>query len=100
MRILAIEKELGKPLEGDTKELLAREARQAWELYQQGIFREIYFIQDRPIAVIIMEAHDADEAKKALASLPLVEGGYIDFDIIPLKPYPGFSRLFKDDAGH
>lgn len=96
MRILAIEKELGKPMEGDTKELLEREARRAWELYQAGIFREMYFIQDRPIAVILMEAADIGDARKALSSLPLVEGGYIDFEVIPLRPYPGFSRLFKD----
>ncbi len=96
MRLLAIEKELGKPLEGDTKELLEREARRAWELYQSGIFREMYFIQDRPIAVIMMEAEDVSDARKALSSLPLVEGGYIDFEIIPLRPYPGFARLFKN----
>ena len=25
---------------------------------------------------------------------PLVEQGLIDFEVIPLAPYPGFSRLF------
>jgi hypothetical protein len=31
----------------------------------------------------------------ALATLPLVSQGLIDFDLIPLRPYPGFARLFK-----
>jgi muconolactone delta-isomerase len=97
MKILAIEKELGKKSAGDMKPILKKEARRAWELYRSGIFREIYFVQDRPLAIIIMEADTVDDAKKVLASLPLVEAGYIDFDVIPLAPYPGFARLFKDE---
>ena len=95
MRILAIERELEKAIGDDSKGLLEREARRAWELYQAGVFREIYFMEGRPIAVILMEAENVAEAKKALDSLPLVAGGYIDFDIFPLKAYPGFARLFK-----
>jgi muconolactone delta-isomerase len=75
---------------------LTEEARRAWALYQSGVFREIHFVQDRPIAVIILEANDAETVKKALSSLPLVEAGYIDFDVMPPVPYPGFTRLFKD----
>ena len=95
MKILAIEKELGKNRVDDMTRLMEKEARRAWELYQSGIFREIYFAQDRPLAIIIIEAESVDDAKKALATLPLVEAGYIDFDVVPLAPYPGFARLFK-----
>jgi len=31
-------------------------------------------------------------------SLPLVAAGLIDFDLVPLKPYPGFARLFAEGA--
>jgi len=96
MKVLAIEKELDKKSADDMKPLLAKEARRAWELYQSGVFREIYFAQDRPLAIVIMEADGVEDAKKALATLPLVEAGYIDFDVMPLAPYPGFARLFKD----
>jgi muconolactone delta-isomerase len=90
LKILAIEKEPGKKAGGDITPLLEKEARRAWELYQSGVFREIYFVRDRPLAVIILEANDVDEAKKALSSLPLVREGFIDFDVLPLAPYPGF----------
>ncbi len=96
LKILAIEKELEKKPDDEYKNLLMKEARCAWELYQSGVFREIHFMQDRHIAVIILEVNDAEAAKKALASLPLVEAGYIDFEVMPLVPYPGFARLFKD----
>ena len=29
--------------------------------------------------------------------MPLVQAGLISFECIPLKPYPGFARLFKDE---
>ena len=42
----------------------------------------------------MLECRDVDEAKHKLSELPLVSAGLIDFDLIPLIPYPGFSRLF------
>jgi hypothetical protein len=41
------------------------------------------FVEVRPAA-----------AREAIDSLPLVAAGLIDFDLVPLKPYPGFARLF------
>lgn len=96
MKILAIEKELATKTNVTDNALMEREARRAWELTQSGVFREIYFMGDRPLAVIVLEADSLEAAKKALDSLPLVQEKIIDFDIIPLKAYPGFARLFKD----
>ena len=95
MKILVIEKELKSKTDGPDPSLMEREARRAWELTQTGIFREMYFLRDRPLAVIILEADTVEAAKKALDSLPLVREKFIDFDILPLAPYPGFARLFK-----
>jgi muconolactone delta-isomerase len=98
MRILAIERDVdGAAAEGFTPELLAAEARRAWELHQAGIVRELYFRADNPAAVLVLECPDLDEAGSALASLPLVEAGLIQFDVIPLRAYPGFARLFSGE---
>ena len=37
-----------------------------------------------------------EEAKGLLDTLPLVKERVIAFDVIPLVPYSGFSRLFGD----
>jgi hypothetical protein len=66
-----------------------------WELQQAGVLRELYFRQDEDSAVLMLECTDTIEAEKILNTLPLVEEGLITFDIIPLVPYPGFSRLFE-----
>jgi muconolactone delta-isomerase len=95
MRILAIE----RPVEGATDDhytpdLLSAEARRVWELQQVGSIREILLRADEPAAVLMLECTDAAEARWILATLPLVAAGLIDFELIPLRAYPGFARLF------
>jgi muconolactone delta-isomerase len=98
MKILAIEKDApGVSAEEFTPDLKQAEAACAWTHYQAGALREIYFRQDQPAAVLVLECQDVDEAQQILASLPLVEAGLITFEIIPLAPYPGFARLFADN---
>jgi hypothetical protein len=94
MKILAIEKETPGTPDEQFAPLLRDESRRVWELYRAGVIREIYFRGDREEAVLIMESRDAEEASRALDSLPLVASGLISFDVIPLIPYPGFERLF------
>lgn len=95
MKILAIEKEIPGIKEDDYKPHLKPEALKAWELYQQGIIRELYFTENDHSAVLILECKDADETNKYLNTLPLVKEGLIKFDVFPLIPYPGFERLFN-----
>jgi len=65
-----------------------------WKLYQEGFIRGFYFRQDQSKAVLTMKCTNGEEACMVLDSLPLVQEGLIAFDLIPLIPYSGFSRLF------
>ncbi len=95
MKILAIEKEFtGKTSEKFQLHMEA-EARRVWELYKDGVIREIYFRSDRTSAILILECDNLEKAKEKLSTLPLVQEDLIYFDFIPLAPYPGFERLFK-----
>ena len=96
MKILAIEKEVTGIKEDDYKPFLKHEALEVWNLYQEGIIRELYFTETDNSAILILECKDADEANKYLNTLPLVKEGLIKFDILPLIPYPGFARLFTN----
>jgi hypothetical protein len=99
MKILALEHELpGVTPDQFTPELKRAEAARVWELYQAGIIREVYFRADRSEAVLVLECATADEAGRVLETLPLVAAHLIAFEIIPLVPYPGFSRLFSGDS--
>lgn len=94
MKCLAIEKENPGVKPEEFRQYLVLEARKVWDLYQEGIIRELYFRQDHSEAVLILECSSVIEANQALENLPLVKAGLISFEIIPLIPYPGFSRLF------
>lgn len=94
MKILAMEKEIPGVKPEQFGQYLILEAKKVWELYQAGLIRELYFRQDHSEAILIMECSGADEASQALENLPLVQAGLITFEIIPLVPYHGFSRLF------
>lgn len=96
MKILALEHELPGATAEEFQQHAHVEALRVWELHQQGVIRELYFRADRSEAVLVLECEDVESARQALATLPLVEHGHITFELIPLKAYPGFARLFAD----
>lgn len=98
MKILAIEHETPGLSAPDFHPHLEAEARGAWKLYRDAVIREMYFTQEDHRAVLVMECGDREEAREYLDSLPLVQAGLIRFEILPLKPYDGFERLFKENA--
>ena len=95
MRILALEIKKQEILADDIQAILTEEARKVWKLYQDDFIREIYFRADKPSAILMLECTDITEAIQRLSELPLVSANLIDFELIPLAPYPGFSRLFE-----
>jgi hypothetical protein len=92
MKLLAIEKEI--PGNNNYRPYLHDEALKAWQFYEEGIFREMYFTENNE-AVIIMECENIDAAKDILNTLPLVKAGLIKFEVSALLPYTGFKRLFQ-----
>ena len=95
MKILALEQELPGATAENFQIQTKAEARKAWELHQAGIIRELYFRADRNEAVLVLECASSEEAQGILAELPFVREGLIAFELIPLKAYPGFERLFS-----
>lgn len=98
MKILALEREVPGTADEAFEPHLKSEAARAWELYQAGIIREMYFREDQPTAVLVLECAGAAEASDVLKTLPLVAAGLITFDVIPLRAYSGFARLFDREA--
>ena len=94
MKILAIEHELPGAVTEGFHRFAQEEARRAWDWLQAGLIRELYFRSDRDEAVLVLECVSVEDAERILRELPFVREGLIDFELIPLKAYPGFERLF------
>jgi muconolactone delta-isomerase len=95
MKILALEHELPGATAESFQQYSKEEAQKVWELYQAGIIRELYFRTDRNDAILVLESASLEESQQALTVLPLVREGLITFELVPLKAYPGFERLFE-----
>ena len=98
MKILAIERDVPGATPAAFRQYGRAEAQRAWDLHQQGTIRELYFRGDRDEALLVLECADVQAAREVLATLPLVQHGLIEFELIPLRAYPGFARLFAEDT--
>jgi hypothetical protein len=95
VKILALERELPNVTAEQFQPYAKDEARKVWELTQAGVIRESYFRADRNEAVLVLECASLEAAQEILSSLPFVQNKLITFEVIPLKAYPGFERLFE-----
>ncbi len=97
MKLLAID----HMLPGATPELIRQhllaEARHVWELHSAGIVREVYSRADRPGTVLMLEAHDEEDARRVLESFPLARAGLVAFDIVPLAAFRSLELLFEGE---
>ncbi|NWG28951.1 MAG: hypothetical protein HXY48_10515 [Ignavibacteriaceae bacterium] len=94
MKIIALEKENSTVSTLAFRKFAKAEAKALWQLYLEGIVREFYFRKEKKLAVLVLEVKTKQAAQKALSKLPFVKYKLIEFELLPLKPYPGFERLF------
>jgi len=97
VKVLAI----GHPRNGVRWEHIApyvgEQARSVWERYEIDQVREFYLRADhQPGVVLVMECDDVTEAERLVATLPMAKAGLLDFELIPLRPFMGFRRLFEN----
>lgn len=94
MQILAIDKFLPETTMEKVQPHLKEEMVVTWEHYKQGKIRQLYFRQDHPGVVLMMECDSLDEAKELIDELPLVKERLIEFELIPLGFFQPFEALF------
>lgn len=94
MKIIALEIKNPKTSTESFSRYAKEEALRVHELWQDGFIREMYFRDDQDAAVLVIEDEDTESARNKLNRLPFVKHGLISFEVIPVKPYPGFERLF------
>ena len=95
MKILAIEKEVNGADWKNQEESLKQEAHHVYDLYLQDQIREIYFNNEHN-AVLVLECESLEKANLLLNQLPLVKNKLIEFELMELKPYSGYSRIIKN----
>ena len=60
-------------------------------LYAAGVLRQIWTRADIAGACLLLEAASEEDAREKLNTLPLYQAGMVEFSLVPLKPYAGFT---------
>ncbi len=94
MQILAIDKFLPGTTMEKVQPHLKEEMIVTWEHYKQGKIRQLFFRQDSPGVVLMMECDSIDEAHEILDELPLVKEKLIEFELTPLGYFEPLEALF------
>ena len=81
----------------EVKDLVVAETRAVWQRYLDGHIREFYRLPDGPGAVFILEYQSLDIARQDLGDLPLVQEGYVDVDLVELRPFTSWQSLFREE---
>ena len=84
------------PIPPEMARLAHDEAAAVWDLYASDVVVEMY-LPGNPGAVLVVETTTKEEAEKMLAGLPLIKAGLIDYELIELRPFGNFERLFDGE---
>ncbi|HYZ00671.1 MAG TPA: muconolactone Delta-isomerase family protein [Candidatus Binatia bacterium] len=70
--------------QADPTPYLADEGKRVRELQDAGVLEQLWLRADHSGAVVLLEAADAADARRHLATLPLVQNGIATVDVIEL----------------
>lgn len=73
---------------------LVDELKASWALFTGGALREAYATAVPTRVVFVLEARDAADAQASLQTLPLIVAGVFRAELIELRPFVNWSRLF------
>lgn len=79
----------------ETPALLQQQVRDTVNLYLDGRIEHWFARQDRAGVVLLLNIRTADEARAALADLPLVKANILTFELIPVGPLMPLRVLLK-----
>lgn len=73
----------------------APSVKMVWDLYLQGVVREMYARADGTGVIFIAEATDAHSLRTLIEAWPLVREGQIAGDVIGLAPFSQLALAFQ-----
>ena len=95
MKVIAIGN-IGKaPTPEQRQQIMPREVPATLKLYLDGKIEQFWFRQDRPGVIFLMSVASVEAAKAEVDRLPLTEGGFMTFELIPAGPLAPLGRLIQ-----
>lgn len=95
MKVLAIGS-ITKPVSDEQrKEIMPLEVPATLKHYLDGKIEQFWYRQDAPGVVFLMNVESVEQAKAEIGTLPLVTGGFAEYQYIPLGPLAPLGLLIQ-----
>ena len=86
MKVLAISKWAKAPSAEDRAAIMPKEVPATLKLYLDGVIEQMWFKQDAPGVVFLVQAESIEEARKHIHGLPWGHTGFMEFGYVPVGP--------------
>lgn len=95
MKVIAIGSITRAPSPEQQAQVMPKEVPATLQLYLDAKIEQFWFRQDKPGVIFYMQVESIDDAKATVGKLPLTEGGFMTFDIIPVGPLAPLGSLIQ-----
>jgi hypothetical protein len=95
MKVLCISKWAKAPTPEERDAIMPKEVPATLKLYLDGVIEQMWFKQDAPGVVFLVQADSIDAAKAHVHGLPFGRAGLMDFDFIPVGPLAPLRMLIQ-----
>ena len=85
-----------KPITDEQRaQIMPREVPDTLRLYLDGVIEQMFFRQDKPGVVFLMNVDSIESAKAITDKMPLVEAGLLQYEYLPVGPLKPLGLLLQ-----
>jgi len=95
MKVIAIGSIVKPVSDNQRKEIMPKEVPATLKHYLDGKIEQFWYRQDAPGVIFLMNVESVDQAKTEPDTLPLVVGGFVKYDLIPVGPLAPLGLLIQ-----
>lgn len=95
MKVFAIAT-IVKPVSAEQRaEIMPKEVPATLKLYLDGKIEQFWARQDAPGVIFLLNVESIEQAKTTIEALPLVTGGFANYNYIPVGPLAPLGLLIQ-----
>jgi hypothetical protein len=95
MKVMAIASIVRPWTPEQRQQVMSREVPETLKHYLEGKIEQFWGRQDKPGVIFLLNADSIEQAKATIETLPLVTGGFAEYEYIPVGPLAPLGRLIE-----
>ncbi|WP_109480154.1 hypothetical protein [Paraburkholderia sp. C35] len=96
MKVIAIASIVQPLTPEQRRQIMPNEVPATLKLYLDGKIEQFWYRSDAPGVVFLMNVESLDEAQTTVQALPLAEGGFAKYQLIPVGPLAPLGLLIQN----